>query len=153
MIKIAKKEKAQYLVSLKREQELAEKGWKVSRTKSYLEQPKKAIGKKGYPYAVLNKEQSYETFYTWKEKPPEKAKKKVKATKGHKWETSKGIYKGHTETWDVLKPKKQKVVLPKHVQQSPKKSQKRYIKYTTGSSKTQARMLAKARKKSSKRRK
>lgn len=107
MIKIAKKKKTQYLISLKREQEMAvEKGWKVSRTKSYLEVPQKAIGKKGYPYAVLNKEKSYETFYTWKEKPSKKAKKKVKATKGYKWETSKGTHKGHTETWDVLKPKK-----------------------------------------------
>ncbi len=60
--------KERFLISLKKEQQYAEKGWKVSRTKTYLDQPKKAIGKKGYPYAVLNKDKHYETFYTWKEK-------------------------------------------------------------------------------------
>jgi hypothetical protein len=63
-----KKQKDKYLVSLKREKEMAEKGWKVARTKTYLEMPKKAIGKKGYPYAILNKDEHYESFYTWKEK-------------------------------------------------------------------------------------
>ena len=66
------KKKTEYLVSLKREKELAEKGWKVARTKSYLEKPKKAVGKKGYPYAVLNKNNTYESFYTWKEKTSKK---------------------------------------------------------------------------------
>ena len=61
-------QKTKYLVSLKREKEMAEKGWKVVRTETYLEKPKKAIGKKGYPYAVLNENKTYESFYTWKEK-------------------------------------------------------------------------------------
>ena len=39
---------------------------------------------------------------------------------------------------------KKGITLPKHVQQSPKKSQKRYIKYRYGSPKTQAKMLKKA---------
>ena len=68
------KQKEKYLVDLKREKEMAEKGWKVARTRTYLELPKKAIGKNGYPYAVLNKNKNYESFYTWKEKP---SKKKV----------------------------------------------------------------------------
>ena len=62
------KRKEKYLVNLKREKALASKGWKVARTTGYLKQPKKATGKKGYPYAVLNKNNNYETFYTWKEK-------------------------------------------------------------------------------------
>ena len=62
------KRKEKYLVSLKREKEMATEGWKVARTASYLKIPKKAIGKRGYPYAVLNKDEHYETFYTWKEK-------------------------------------------------------------------------------------
>ncbi len=66
------KQKEAYLVSLKREREMAERGWKVVRTKTYLEKPKKAIGKKGYPYAVLNKNNHYESFYTWKEKTSKK---------------------------------------------------------------------------------
>ena len=65
-------QKVKYLVSLKREQEIAEKGWKVVRTKTYLELPKKAIGKKGYPYAMLNENNHYESFYTWKEKSKKK---------------------------------------------------------------------------------
>ena len=40
--------------------------------------------------------------------------------------------------------KKKKKVLPRHVQLSPRKSQKRYIKWTTGTAKTQAKMLKKA---------
>ena len=68
------KQKEKYLVSLKREKELAGIGWKVKRTKSYTEKPKEATSKKGYPYAVLNKEKNYETFYTWKDKPSKKRK-------------------------------------------------------------------------------
>ena len=68
-----KKQKEKHLVSLKREKAMAEKGWKVARTKTYLEMPKKAIGKKGYPYAVLNKDKHYESFYTWKEKKKKKS--------------------------------------------------------------------------------
>ena len=66
------KQKEKYLVNLKREKALAAgagRGWKVARTMGYLKKPKKAIGKRGYPYAVLN---NYETFYTWKEKPSKK---------------------------------------------------------------------------------
>ena len=70
------KMKEAYLIDLKREKNMAEKGWKVARTKTYLELPKKAIGKKGYPYAVLNKNNTYESFYTWKEKTTKKGKKK-----------------------------------------------------------------------------
>ena len=70
-----RKQKEKYLVNLKREKALATKGWKVARTMGYLKQPKKAIGKKGYPYAVLNKESHYETFYTWKEKSSKKKKR------------------------------------------------------------------------------
>jgi len=66
------KKKEAYLIDLKREKNMAEKGWKVARTKTYLELPKKAIGKKGYPYAVLNKNNTYESFYTWKEKTTKK---------------------------------------------------------------------------------
>lgn len=81
MVKKRKKKKAEqkakYLVNLKREKEMAEKGWKVVRTKTYLEKPKKAIGKEGYPYAVLNKNKNYESFYTWKEKTSKK--------NGYKW--------------------------------------------------------------------
>ncbi len=69
------KPKKKYLINLKREKALAGKGWKVARTMGYLKQPKKAIGKKGYPYAVLNKNNNYETFYTWKEKSSKKKKK------------------------------------------------------------------------------
>ena len=65
-------------MNLKREKELAEKGWKVSRTRNYSEMPKRAIGKEGYPYAILNKDKTYETFYTWKEKPIKKGKKSMK---------------------------------------------------------------------------
>ena len=65
-------QKAKYLVNLKREKEMAEKGWKVVRTKTYLEKPKKAYGKEGYPYAVLNENNTYESFYTWKEKTSKK---------------------------------------------------------------------------------
>jgi len=68
------KKKEAYLIDLKREKEMAEKGWKVVRTKSYLKKPKKAIGKKGYPYAVLNKDEHYESFYTWEEKTSKKRK-------------------------------------------------------------------------------
>ena len=68
-----KKQKEKYLVSLKREKEMAEKGWKVARTKTYLEMPKNAIGKEGYPYAILNKNNNYESFYTWKEKKKKKS--------------------------------------------------------------------------------
>ena len=67
-------QKAKYLVNLKREKEMAEKGWKVVRTKTYLEKPKKAYGKKGYPYAVLNENNTYESFYTWDEKTSKKNK-------------------------------------------------------------------------------
>ena len=70
------KKKKEYLIGLKKEKEMAEKGWKVARTKTYLELPKKAIGKKGYPYAVLNKNNHYESFYTWKETWKEKTTKK-----------------------------------------------------------------------------
>ncbi len=65
-------QKVKYLVSLKREREMAEKGWKVVRTKTYLEKPKKAYGKEGYPYAMLNENNHYESFYTWKEKTAKK---------------------------------------------------------------------------------
>lgn len=65
-------QKAKHLVSLKREREMAEKGWKVVRTKTYLEKPKKAYGKEGYPYAMLNENNHYESFYTWKEKTAKK---------------------------------------------------------------------------------
>ncbi len=68
------KQKEKYEINLKREKALAEKGWKVVRTTGYLKKPKKATGKKGYPYAVLNKKNNYETFYTWKEKPSKKTK-------------------------------------------------------------------------------
>ena len=64
--------KIKHLVDLKREKEMAEKGWKVVRTKTYLEKPKEAYGKKGYPYAVLNENNHYESFYTWKEKTSKK---------------------------------------------------------------------------------
>lgn len=67
-------QKAKYLVNLKREKEMAEKGWKVVRTKTYLEKPKQAYGKEGYPYAVLNEKNHYESFYTWKEKASKKNK-------------------------------------------------------------------------------
>jgi len=66
------KQKRKYLINLKREKALAGKGWKVARTMGYLKKPKKAIGKRGYPYAVLNKNNNYETFYTWKEKSSKK---------------------------------------------------------------------------------
>jgi len=66
------KKKGAYLISLKREKAMAEKGWKVARTKTYLTIPKRAIGKKGYPYAVLNENSNYESFYTWKEKTSKK---------------------------------------------------------------------------------
>ncbi len=68
-----KKQKEKYLVSLKREKAMAEKGWKVARTKTYLEMPKNATGKDGYPYAILNKNNTYESFYTWKEKKKKKS--------------------------------------------------------------------------------
>lgn len=71
----ATEQKIEYLVSLKKEQEIAEKGWKVVRTKTYLELPKKAIGKEGYPYAMLNKNNHYESFYTWKEGTSKKRKR------------------------------------------------------------------------------
>ena len=85
------KQKEKYLVSLKRERELAEKGWKVNRTESYTDKPKKAIGKKGYPYAILNKNKTYETFYTWKEKT---SGKKTLKTVGGIGYTSVGKVKG-----------------------------------------------------------
>ena len=69
------KPKEKYLISIKREKKMAEKGWKVARTRTYLEKPKRAIGKKGYPYATLNSNQVYETFYTWKEGTSKKKKK------------------------------------------------------------------------------
>ena len=47
--------------------------------------------------------------------------------------------------------KKRSVFLPKHVQLSSKGSQKRYIKYKTGSPETKAKMIKKASKKSRKR--
>ena len=68
-------QKEKYLISLKREKEMATKGWKVARTQTYLEKPKRAIGKEGYPYATLNKNKTYETFYTWKEGTSKKKKK------------------------------------------------------------------------------
>lgn len=68
-------QKVKHLVDLKREKEMAEKGWKVVRTKTYLEKPKSAYGKKGYPYAVLNENNHYESFYTWKEKTSKKRKR------------------------------------------------------------------------------
>ena len=61
-------QKVKHLIDLIREKEMAEKGWKVVRTKTYLEKPKSAYGKEGYPYAVLNENNHYESFYTWKEK-------------------------------------------------------------------------------------
>ena len=64
--------KAKHLVDLKREKEMAEKGWKVVRTKTYLEKPKEAYGKEGYPYAVLNENNNYESFYTWNDKSKKK---------------------------------------------------------------------------------
>jgi len=70
-------QKIKHLVDLKREKEMAEIGWKVVRTKTYLEKPKKAIGKEGYPYAVLNENNTYESFYTWKERDVKKSKKRI----------------------------------------------------------------------------
>ncbi len=75
------KPKEKHLINLKREKEMSGKGWKVARTEKYTDQPKKAIGKKGYPYAVLNKNNHYESFYTWKEKPPKKKVVKTKTPK------------------------------------------------------------------------
>ena len=65
-------QKAKHLVDLKREKEMAEKGWKVVRTKTYLEKPKEAYGKEGYPYAVLNENNNYESFFTWNDKSKKK---------------------------------------------------------------------------------
>jgi len=72
--KMKVEQEAKYLVNLKKEKEMAEKGWKVVRTKTYLEKPKEAYGTEGYPYAVLNENNTYESFYTWKEKTPKKNK-------------------------------------------------------------------------------
>ena len=68
-------QKVKHLIDLIREKEMAEKGWKVVRTKTYLEKPKSAYGKEGYPYAVLNENNTYESFYTWKEKTSKKIKR------------------------------------------------------------------------------
>lgn len=97
------KQKEKYLVSLKREKQLAGIGWKVARTTGYLKKPKKAIGKKGYPYATLNKESHYETFYTWKEKPSKKRKsvktKTPKQKEKYKKKVEKRIKKGKGIGW------------------------------------------------------
>lgn len=96
------RQKEKYEISLKREQALAEKGWKVVRTKRYLDLPKKAVGKKGYPYAVLNKNKNYESFYTWKEKPTKKERlKKKSASKQEKYrkKVEKRIKKGKDIGW------------------------------------------------------
>lgn len=87
--------KQKYLVSLKREQSMANKGWKVIRTQRYLDVPKKAVGKKGYPYAVLNKKKHYETFYTWKER----SSKIKKANRKYKKKVEKRIKKGKKIGW------------------------------------------------------
>lgn len=126
------KQKEKYLVSLKREKALAGKGWKVARTKKYTEKPKKAIGKKGYPYAALNKESHYETFYTWKEKPSKKKKKPLKGTGGALAKKGGSLKKGLKEMGSLKSPsKKRKAVktkTPKQKEKYKKKVDKRIRK-------------------------